>query len=76
MLNDSTTGNMIAGIASFFIPGFGQILKLKILSGILWFVFTGIGYFFLVVPGVILHFFCIINAVAAKSKHSNVRFNS
>lgn len=62
----SNTSDMIAGIASFFVPGLGQILKLRVLSGILWFIFVGIGYFLFVVPGLVLHLFCIINAVKAK----------
>lgn len=56
----------LAGVLSFFIPGLGQLYRGKIFGGLLWFVFTAIGYFFLFVPGLIIHLFCIIDAVSAK----------
>lgn len=52
----------IAAVLSFFIPGLGQLYKRQIFSALLWFVFVPLGYFFLVIPGIILHFFCIVGA--------------
>ena len=54
----------IAALLSFIIPGAGQMYKGNVGSGILWFIFTMIGYFLLIVPGLILHFFCIVLAAA------------
>lgn len=54
----------VAALLSFLIPGAGQIYKGNIASGILWFLFTGLGYFLLIVPGLILHLFCIILAAS------------
>lgn len=54
----------LAGVLSFLIPGLGQIYRTKILAGFLWGVFTIMGYFCLVVPGLILHIACICNAVS------------
>lgn len=52
----------IAAVLSFFIPGLGQIYKGQIFNGIAWLISVPIGYFFFVVPGLILHLFCIIGA--------------
>jgi len=52
----------IAALLSFFIPGAGQIYKGKVGAGILWLFAVVIGYFLLVVPGLILHIICIVNA--------------
>jgi TM2 domain-containing membrane protein YozV len=52
----------VAAILSLFIPGVGQMYKGRIGEGILWLIFTPIGYIFLILPGLILHIICIINA--------------
>lgn len=49
-------------LLSFFIPGLGQICTGRVPAGLLWMMFTVIGYFPLVIPGIILHILCIINA--------------
>ncbi|RPD99155.1 hypothetical protein EGM88_03960 [Aureibaculum marinum] len=52
----------IAALLSFLIPGAGQMYKGNVLAGLLWLVSVFIGYFFLIVPGLILHLICIITA--------------
>ena len=52
----------IAAILSLFIPGVGQMYKGRVAEGILWLIFTPIGYLFLIVPGLILHILCIVTA--------------
>ena len=47
---------------SFFLPGLGQLYKGQLINGIVWFVFVSMGYVALVVPGLILHFFCVLGA--------------
>jgi hypothetical protein len=44
------------------VPGLGHICTGRVPAGLLWMMFTLIGYFPLVVPGLILHILCIINA--------------
>ncbi len=52
----------IAMLLSFFIPGLGQLYKGQPINGAVWFVLVVIGYIALIIPGVILHFCCIIGA--------------
>ncbi len=49
---------------SFFLPGLGQLYKGQLINGIVWFVFVSMGYVALVVPGLILHFFCVLGALS------------
>lgn len=52
----------VAALLSFIIPGAGQIYKGNIFTGLLWLVFVVIGYFMMVLPGVLLHIICIYKA--------------
>lgn len=54
----------VAALLSLIIPGAGQIYKGNVLSGIGWLIFVPLGYMFFIVPGAILHFFCIIAATS------------
>ena len=51
-----------AAILSLFVPGLGQAVKGRVLSGIFWFVVVILGYCALVVPGLILHLWCVVRA--------------
>ncbi|HTJ41626.1 MAG TPA: hypothetical protein VL463_05995 [Kofleriaceae bacterium] len=51
-----------AGLLSMWIPGAGQLYAGRTGAAILWFLIVGMGYA-LVLPGLILHLFCIANAV-------------
>jgi len=53
---------VIAMLLSLLIPGLGQIYKGQPINGLIWFVLTAIGYVFFIIPGLILHFCCIIGA--------------
>ena len=55
----------IAAVLSFFIPGLGQLYKGNIGGGILWFAACAIGYILFIIPGVILHIVCIVNAASS-----------
>ena len=57
----------IAAVLSLVIPGAGQMYKGQIANGLVWLICVVIGYFFLVIPGLILHFFCILGAAAGDS---------
>jgi TM2 domain-containing membrane protein YozV len=54
----------VAALLSFFFPGAGQIYKGKIGAGLLWFIAVPIGYFCIILPGIILHVWCVYNAAA------------
>jgi hypothetical protein len=54
----------LAAVLSFFMPGLGQLYKGQIINGIIWFLFVCMGYAALVVPGLILHFFCVLGALS------------
>lgn len=52
----------IAAVLSLVIPGAGQIYKGQIFIGLLWLLFVTGAYFLLIIPGIILHVFCILHA--------------
>lgn len=57
----------VAAVLSFFFPGLGHLYKGEIGTGILWFIFVVIGYFFFVIPGLILHLICIVRSASSNS---------
>jgi TM2 domain-containing membrane protein YozV len=54
----------VAAVLTFFIPGLGQIYKGQVINGLVWFFLVTMGYAALILPGLILHFFCIIGALS------------
>lgn len=52
----------VAAVLSLVIPGAGQIYKSHIGSGILWLIVVVAGYLMLIVPGLIFHLLCIVDA--------------
>lgn len=54
----------LAAVLSFFLPGLGQLYKGQIINGIVWFLAVMCGYAALILPGVILHFFCVLGALS------------
>ena len=65
MSGQGSTGNVIAALASFFIPGLGQLLQGRILAALIQFVLAGILWIFLL--GWIVHLWSIIDAARFKS---------
>ncbi|SHI21235.1 hypothetical protein [Ferrimonas marina] len=68
MSGQGSTGNVIAAICSFFLPGLGQLVQGRILAALLFFLFTS-GFYALastlILPFIIavpLHIWCIIDA--------------
>ncbi|WP_432797189.1 hypothetical protein [Poriferisphaera sp. WC338] len=57
----------VAAVLSFLIPGLGQMYKGQIFNGIAWFMVVMIGYVLLILPGLILHFCCILGAASGDS---------
>lgn len=53
---------LVAMFLSLIIPGLGQVYKGQAINGLAWFLITGAGYFFLVIPGLVLHCLCVLGA--------------
>ncbi len=49
-------------LLSFFVPGLGQMCSGRVPAGLLWMMFTCLGYVCFIVPGIVLHLLCVINA--------------
>jgi len=54
----------LAAVLSFLVPGLGQVYKGQVVNGVVWFFLVGLGYLALVLPGLVLHFFCIVGAAS------------
>jgi TM2 domain-containing membrane protein YozV len=59
-----SAGNVISALASFFIPGLGQLPQGRLLSAIFFFVFAGILWIFLL--GWLIHLWSVIDAAVWK----------
>ena len=60
MAGQGSAGNVVAALASFFIPGLGQLLQGRVIKAIVMFVLAGILWFFLL--GWIIHLWSIVDA--------------
>ncbi len=54
----------LAAVFRLFIPGAGQLYTGRVVAAVLWFLVTTAGYA-LLLPGLILHLFCIVSAAAS-----------
>ena len=54
----------LAAVLSFFLTGLGQLYNGQIINGVAWFLMVMFGYAALVIPGLILHFFCVLGALS------------
>ncbi|MBM5575142.1 DUF6677 family protein [Deefgea sp. CFH1-16] len=64
MAGPGSGGNVLAALASFFIPGLGQLLQGRVLKAALMFVAAAILWFILL--GWIIHLWSIIDAARFK----------
>ena len=64
MSGQGSTGNVIAALASFFIPGLGQLLQGRMVKAAVQFVLASILWFFLL--GWIIHLWSILDAALYK----------
>jgi TM2 domain-containing membrane protein YozV len=64
MAGQGSTGNVIAAVCSFFIPGLGQLVQGRPGMAILQFCLAGVLWFFLL--GWIIHLWSIIDAALWK----------
>ena len=62
-----STGNVIAALASFFIPGLGQLVQGRLLLALVMFVMAAL--LWLIWLGWIIHLWSIISAALYKPPH-------
>jgi len=67
MTGQGSTGNVIAALASFFIPGLGQLIQGRLGIAIIQFVLAAVLWFFLL--GWLIHLWSVIDAARYKPKH-------
>jgi len=64
-----STGNVIAALCSFFVPGLGQLLQGRVLAGLFFFVITGVLWLVtFTMGGWIGHVWACINAAMYKPR--------
>ncbi len=63
-MSQGSTGNVIAAICSFFIPGLGQLVQGQFLKAVIMFVLAGVLWIFLM--GWIVHLWSIYDAAVFK----------
>ena len=64
MSGQGSTGNVIAAVCSFFIPGLGQLVQGRLLMAAIMFVLASVLWFFLM--GWIIHIWSILDAALFK----------
>ena len=66
MSGRGSTGNVIAALCSFFIPGLGQLLQGRLFMAILQFCLAGVLWIFLL--GWLIHLWSIIDAAVWRDR--------
>lgn len=66
MAGQGSAGNVIAALASFFVPGLGQLLQGRLLMAIVQFVLAGVLWFVLL--GWVIHLWSVLDAAIWKRK--------
>jgi len=64
MAGQGSTGNVIAALCSFFIPGLGQLIQGRVLMALIQFVLAGL--LWIVLLGWLIHLWSIIDAAMFK----------
>lgn len=60
------TANALAAIVNLFIPGVGQLIQGRIIAGLFFLLAVPFGYLLFVIPGIIMHIWCVVNAANYK----------
>lgn len=66
MAGPGSGGNVIAALASFFVPGLGQLLQGRFVRALVMFLLAGALWFFLL--GWVIHLWSIIDAARWKPR--------
>ncbi len=61
-----STGNVLAALCSFFIPGLGQLLQGRILTALVQFVLAGVLWIFFL--GWLIHLLSVIDAATYRGR--------
>lgn len=64
MASQGSAGNVIAALASLFIPGLGQLLQGRLIKAVFMFVLAAVLWWFLL--GWVVHFWSILDAALFK----------
>jgi TM2 domain-containing membrane protein YozV len=70
MSGQGSAGNVIAALASFFIPGLGQLIQGRPMTAGIMFVLAFILYFFFFI-GALIHLWSIVDAALFKPRGGN-----
>jgi TM2 domain-containing membrane protein YozV len=70
MAGQGSTGNVIAALASFFIPGLGQLLQGRLIMAGIMFVLAAA--LWVILLGWIIHLWSILDAALWKPRSQNV----
>lgn len=62
MTHASSIDPATAAFLTFLVPGWGQMRRGKVKVGLIWLLLVVAGYFLFVIPGLILHGICILDA--------------
>ena len=71
MAGQGSTGNVIAALCSFFIPGLGQLIQGRLLKAAIMFVLYGVLwalFFWLIFPPILVLIWSVVDAAMFKSK--------
>jgi len=71
MAGQGSTGNVIAALCSFFIPGLGQLIQGRLLMAIVMFLLYGVLwalFFWLIFPPILVMIWSVVDAAIWKSK--------
>lgn len=66
MAGQGSTGNVIAALCSFFIPGLGQLIQGRVMMALIQFVLAALLWFVLL--GWLIHLWSIVDAAMFKPK--------
>ncbi len=66
MSSPGSTGNVIAALCSFFIPGLGQLLQGRLFTALIQFVLAGVLWYFLL--GWLVHLWSVIDAAIYRGR--------
>ncbi len=64
MAGQGSTGNVIAALCSFFIPGLGQLIQGRVMMALIQFVLAGL--LWIVLLGWLVHLWSIVDAAMFK----------
>ena len=68
MTGQGSTGNVIAALASFFVPGLGQLIQGRLIMAVLQFVLAGL--LWIILLGWAIHLWSVLDAALWKPKRT------